>query len=129
MLDTSGIAISTADSQQKVPAIAFGGADYLVVWEDLRSGLGDDIYGARVTPAGAVLDSGGIVISSAADNQWHPAISFGGTNYLVVWEDSRSVPQWDIYGARVASDRVVLDTLWLHRLAGGKRPVVSCPCL
>jgi hypothetical protein len=46
-----------------------------VVWQDQRSGS-DDIYGARVTPAGAVLDTAGIAISAAADSQSTPALAW-----------------------------------------------------
>jgi hypothetical protein len=106
--DPSGIPISTAVYQEESPALAFDGTDFLVVWEDYRSGVGWDIYGARVTPDGVVLDSSGIPISQAAVLQWHPALAFDGTNFLVVWEDDRS-DSYDIYGARVTQRGVVLD--------------------
>jgi hypothetical protein len=110
VLDPSGIAISTATMHQAGPSLAFDGTNFLVVWQDGRSG-GDssDIYGARVSSAGAVLDTSGIVISQAANGQWSPAIAFDGTNFLVVWTDSRSGSSWDIYGAWVQPDGTVFD--------------------
>jgi len=112
VLDPSGIAISTAANDQSEPALAFDGADFLVVWTDYRSGSdADDIYGARVTPAGVVLDTSGIAISTAASYQESPAIAFDGTNFHVVWQDTRSSEfEYDIYGARVTPAGVVLDT-------------------
>jgi len=108
LLDTSGIAISTALSDVGYPAVAFDNANYLVVWHDAR-GEGFDIYGARVSMGGVVLDASGIAISTALGDESHPAVTFDGTNCLVVWTDSRSV-SLNIYGARVSAGGTVLDT-------------------
>ncbi|MGQ9708159.1 MAG: hypothetical protein ACUVUR_04720, partial [bacterium] len=108
VLDSAGIAISTAANSQSEPAVGFDGTNYLVVWSDNRSG-GADIYGARVSPSGMVLDTSGIVISAAENNQSSPALAFDGMNFLVVWEDGRSSSS-DIYGARVTPAGVVLDS-------------------
>ena len=124
--------------------MAWNGTDFLVVWEDYRSGSDDDIfaarvsgagtvldpagipistaaniqhdaggglerhrlpggvaglplgppthdiYGARVSGAGSVLDPAGIPISTAANGQHAPAVAWNGTNFLVVWQDARS---------------------------------------
>ncbi len=109
VLDTAGIAISTAANDQKSPSVAFDGTNYLVVWEDTRSGSSSDIYGTRVSPAGTVLDTAGIVISTAANGQYSSSVAFDGTNYLVVWDDQRSGSSSDIYGARVSPAGTVLD--------------------
>ncbi len=110
ILDGGGIAISTAAGDQYMPAIAFDRRTYLVVWEDHRSGRDNyDIYGARVTRAGAVLDADGIPISTAANDQYQPGIAFDGTNYLVAWTDIRSYPQYAVYGTRVSTAGTVLD--------------------
>ena len=108
VLDSSGIPVSTAGGWQQFPAVAFDGTDYLVVWLDDRSGSGCDIYGARVTPAGIVLDAAGIAISTAESFQKYPALAFDGTNYLVTWEDDRG-SDYDIYGCRVTPQGSVLD--------------------
>ena len=96
-------------TDQTYPAIAFDGINYLVVWQDSRNGAYTDMYGARVTPSGALLDSSGIAISMASNHQSLPAIAFDGTNYLVVWQDYRSSSYYDVYAARVTTSGLVLD--------------------
>ena len=62
-----------------------------------------DIYGARVSPDGAVLDPAGIAICTAANDQRYPSVVWNGSHFLVVWVDLRR-GYFDIYGARVNSD-------------------------
>jgi hypothetical protein len=109
VLDPGGIAISTSTNHQRVPAVAFDGTNYLIAWMDYRNGSSSDIYGARVSAGGSVLDPGGIAISTSTNYQRVPAVAFDGTNYLVVWEDYHSASSWDIYGARVSVGGEVLD--------------------
>ncbi|MEO0068994.1 MAG: T9SS type A sorting domain-containing protein [candidate division WOR-3 bacterium] len=109
VLDPDGIAIATGEYDQYVPSIAFDGTNYLVAWSDYRNGYESDIYGARVTPAGVVLDTSGIAVSTAPNGQYAPAIGFDGTNYLIVWSDYRSGEWGDIYGARVTTAGSVLE--------------------
>jgi len=73
-----------ADGHQFAPAVAFDGTNYLVAWQDGR-GTYYDVYGARVSPAGAVLDPAGIAFSTAEREQLAPALAFDGTNYFVTW--------------------------------------------
>ncbi|MFT3775395.1 MAG: MYXO-CTERM sorting domain-containing protein [Minicystis sp.] len=107
---SSSFPLSTAASDQRDPAVAFDGTGYLVVWQDSRNGF-YDIYGARVSKAGAVLDANGISISTAANDQKEPAVTFDGSNHFVIWNDGRagaSTP--DVYGARVSTLGFVYDT-------------------
>ncbi|MFZ1946303.1 MAG: hypothetical protein WAW06_02035, partial [bacterium] len=108
VLDPGGIAISTASGAQTYPAVAYDGANFLVVWQDAR-GTDLDVYGARVTPQGEVLDSSGIAISIASGDQKAPAVAWGGAAYLVSWEDARGGTYGDIYAARVSATGTVLD--------------------
>jgi hypothetical protein len=107
VLDPDGIPITTANYQQRFPQVVFGDNNYFVVWQDYRSG-NYDIYGTRVNTDGTVLDPDGIPISTANLDQMYPQVVFGGNNYFVVWQDSRS-GNYDIYGARVSQNGVVLD--------------------
>jgi hypothetical protein len=108
VLNPAGIAVSGAPNNQSRPALVWGGSAFLVVWEDGRSGISSDIFGARVLPTGVVQDPGGINISSAANDQKSPSVAFDGMNFLVVWQDGRSGPT-DIYGNRVSQGGVALN--------------------
>lgn len=110
VLDTSGIAISKAGGRQSLPSVAFDGSNYLVVWMDSRDDT-SDVYGARVSPSGSLLDSFGIPIYAGADWQGIPCVAFDGINYLVVWTDFRNDTLCDIYGTRVSPAGSVLDSL------------------
>jgi hypothetical protein len=108
VLDISGIPISTAANNQQSPAVAHNGTNFLVVWQDSRSGTGySDIYGARVSGAGTVLNTNGILISNAINSQEFPAVAYNGADFVVVWQDYRSGTNYDIYGARVSATGVV----------------------
>jgi len=110
VLDTAGIPISTAEYWQWRPAVAYDGVGFLAVWEDMRGGLTEhDVFGARLTQAGVVLDTSGIAISTARHGQYGPAVSSDGMMWFVVWSDWRSVFS-AIYGSRVAQDGTIIDS-------------------
>lgn len=108
LLDTVPIVIAAGPYRQWFPSVAFDGTNYFVVWQDNRSGVYGDIYGARVTPEGVVLDPGGIPICTAASGQYQPKISFDGQHYCVVWEDWRNGNYTDIYGCYLTPGGQVL---------------------
>jgi len=119
------IPISQAPSHQAFPAAASDGNNTLFVWQDLRNdpGCADpfstldcnwDIYGARVSATGQILEPNGIPIATASNAQVVPAVTFGGGYYLVVWQSTKGVvPEGsdnaNIYAARVTPNGQVLD--------------------
>ena len=111
VVDTTSIAICTDTNKQLSPTVSFDGTNYFIAWQDWRSDTSCDIYGARVSQSGRVLDSMSIAISTAFGKQMTPSVVFGETNYLVVWRDYRSDVYGDIYGARINLDGTLLDTL------------------
>ena len=76
---------------QERPKVCSDGNGWLVIWQDGRpsAGLETDIYAARISPDGTVLDPQGILISSGVDWQRDPVAAFDGQNYMIVWEDER----------------------------------------
>ena len=90
------------------PAVAYnvGDDEFLVVWQDFRSSPSTDIYGRRVSSAGALL-GGEIAVSSATTSEYNPDVAYmaSGNTYLVVWDDWRnlSVSKRDVYAQLVTS--------------------------
>lgn len=93
--------------------VCFDGTNWLVVWEDVRVGGAKSIFGARISQHGVVLDPAGINISNSNMTCRFPEISYDGTNYLAVWQDERTGGK-DIWGTRVNTDGVPLDTAGIH---------------
>lgn len=97
---------ATADEYS--PAIAYDSTDaeFLVVWQDQRSGV-FGIYGQRVEAGGPKTGSNFRISRGPADESG-PAVAFSDTadQYLVVWEDERNAALRgrDILGRRVAAD-------------------------
>jgi predicted transcriptional regulator len=109
--DPGGIPVCVADGTQRAPAAAFDGTNWLVVWHDYRNGSAADIYAARVSQSGAVLDPAGIPVSLASGDQRYPRVVFTGADFMVVWHDYRYGDTADIFAARVTTAGVVLDPL------------------
>jgi hypothetical protein len=108
-LDPAGIRVCAAADLQERPAVAFDGTNFLVVWQDFRNGADYDIYAARVSPQGRVLDPDGFPVICRPGNQARPAVVFAGGNYVVAWMDARQYPVYGVYAARVSTAGKVLD--------------------
>jgi len=109
VLDAKPFVVSGAPDLQERPRIAFGGGVFLVVWQDLRNEKDWDVYAARVTPEGKVLDADGILVAGGAHNQAVPELAWDGKNFQVVWQDFRCGNRYEVYGARVSSAGKVLE--------------------
>lgn len=111
--DQDGFAISTAANYQFSSAVTFYGQNYLVVWEDHRSGTRNgQIYATRVTTASATLDTDGVAMSTAPNNQSDPAVAYDGNMVLIVWHDFRNsgnLGGGDVFGARWSPSSGLVD--------------------
>lgn len=133
VLDGSGIAVTNGKRGWITPTVASDGRGFLVVWAYGRNGLNRDIFAARVSKDGKVLDDSPIVVSDARKTKAEPTVVWTGRHYLAAWEDYRNSPSHagslgegeldangDIYGTRISSAGKVLDPKGF-RLAGGRR--------
>ena len=109
VLNDKPIVISAAKDDQERPKVAFGSGVFLVVWSDLRNEKDYDVYAARVTPDGKVLDPDGILISGGTYNQMRPALAFDGENFLVAWEALQANNKYQVFCTRVSANGKVLD--------------------
>jgi hypothetical protein len=107
--------------EEEDPVVGWNGTNYLVVWQSSRKDPSNyDVYGARVSPEGKVLDPHGFAISTAPSNQIFLDLAWGKGEYLAVWQDLRSHQRWEIYGARFRPDGTILDSEGIP-VAVGKR--------
>lgn len=135
MVDSSGapegqlITLSNAADDQERPRAAFGAGVFFVVWQDLRNGRDYDLYGARVSTAGVVLDPQGIAIAAGEKNQANPAVAFDGTHFVVVYEDRQS-GRYEVHSKRVSSDGQLVDSAPLvvarHDSRHRFEPAIAC---
>lgn len=103
IVDPAGVPVSSASSDQLDPALTYnsGSSQFFSTWSDARSSaLSPDVYGARISAAGSVLDASGVLLGKSANQQEAPAIASCGGKYLSAWTDTRSSFEApDIYGA------------------------------
>ena len=111
IIDEEGIEICTASNDQMFPSVASDGENFLVVWQDKRSGKRWDIYGTIVTNDGQVLSPFPIATGKLTYDQVSPNLAFDGENYLVVWQGKKNAKLWNIYFAWVSKDGKVLDEI------------------
>jgi len=109
VLDGKPIEVSAANGAQMRPMVTSDGKDWLVVWHDLRNGKDWDLYAARVSGDGKVLDKDGVLLVGGEHNQCFAGVVFGSAGYYVAWLDMRHWPEYRVYGSRVSRDAKALD--------------------
>ncbi|MEZ4309823.1 MAG: hypothetical protein R3F14_17435 [Polyangiaceae bacterium] len=93
--------ICTATNAQQSPSVSFDGTDFIVSWQDLRSGSDRDVYAARVTTAAQVLDPGGFLVSGALNEDEETVGSAAiGSQVIVVYRRNDKTPGVQSYRAR-----------------------------
>ncbi|MGA1868622.1 MAG: hypothetical protein ACMUJM_08730 [bacterium] len=106
------ILICTAPGDQINPVIEWNGINYFIVWQDKRNGNSFDLFGARVSKMGILLDgpatASGKVISIAIGDQINPQVKWNKKDaYFIVWEDYRS-GEPDVFGIRISIENQII---------------------
>lgn len=109
VLDSSPVLITADSVNQFEPTVSFDGSNYLIAWQDERDEELDwEIYAARVSPAGVVLDPGGFSVTTGLEHeQFCPVATFDGTSHIVAWLDENNE---GMFAARITPTGVVLDS-------------------
>ncbi|NVM03021.1 MAG: hypothetical protein HWN67_11830, partial [Candidatus Helarchaeota archaeon] len=103
--DQDGVPICTDNDDQYDPRICSDGAGgAIITWRDWR-GVSSDVYVQRIAANGTVMWTGnGTPICTEFNSQTAPEIcSDGEGGAIIVWDDSRSATNWDIYAQRINS--------------------------
>ncbi len=100
----NGIGVCTQAAAQHGPKLtsdASGGA--IITWYDDRAG-NYDIYAQRVTSIGGLVGiANGVAVCTSATDQMNPDIcSDGAGGAIIVWQDSRSTTDIDIWVQRMS---------------------------
>lgn len=106
LISCDGSGNSITGDQRNARVCAFG-SSCMAIWEDMRIDSNTDIYGTRLTAAGAVVDRNGFAVSTANGVQETPAIAYNGNRILTTWRDHTTRL---VKGARISTNGVVLDT-------------------
>jgi hypothetical protein len=111
-----GRPVCQAPNSQYCPAIAScSPGEAIIVWQDYRSGIDNNIYAQHVTSSGGLATNwpeDGRSISSAVNGQFLPRVTpdaSGGA--FIAWHDSRNGSSNDIYVQQVSGSGN-LDALW-----------------
>ena len=110
--------VTPVPGYQTEPAITFDGTNYLAVWDQMQwPGQAPGVRAARVSQAGAVLDTNGFAVFTpgdlsslpAAAQAGHPKVAFDGTNFLVVYERWRQNLVIQLFATRISQAGTLLD--------------------
>jgi len=105
-----GVTICTVFNGQTNPQICsdgLGGA--IIIWEDNRNGVLNDIYAQLIDSNGVVQwTPDGVAICTVSTIKYYPQLCDNGAGgAIITWQDNRSVLNYDIYAQQIDSNGVV----------------------
>ncbi|QSQ27459.1 hypothetical protein JY651_22220 [Pyxidicoccus parkwayensis] len=123
------VTLSTSVNSQTAPSVAAGPNGYFVVWKDSRSHAGQlsDLYGARLGPAGEVLNASGITIATTVRDDVAPVVTWNGTDWLVAWVERGGTGSVQLRARRVSATGQWVDLvpLTLGSASSGSEPAAA----
>ena len=105
--DSGALKITNHKASQERPRIASYNNHFLIVWQDFRNGKDWDIYGARISQNGKLLDPDGFLIAGGKGNQAMASITNAGNGYMIVWQDFSRPPYYQLNAALVTNEGVI----------------------
>jgi len=131
-LDPDGFLVAGGKHNQALPNVAWDGKNFLVVWQDARSGDRYEVYGARVSAEGKVLDGEGVVLATEKSpvSRFGPVVARAPDegNCLLFWLGSHhNFVRRSLAGVQFVKDGKAVDlptyaTPPLSEAAGRKAP-------
>lgn len=109
VLDPAGFPICTAPFFQGGARVASSTEGSLVAWTDFRNNQWNQLFAARVSRQGVVLDPNGFAIGQGFAQRRASEVSFGEDAFLVAWTEQLGGFDTTLRGARVALDGGVLE--------------------
>ena len=105
-LDEQPLRVCTHPGSQAQPRVVFSNGLFYLVWQDLRNGRDWDVYGARIDPAGTLLDAEAVAVATGEGNQAAPVLAASDEGALVVWQHSGPDGFYELHGATLSGDGV-----------------------
>ena len=124
-IDPTGVALDTVDitgpSNAASPDIAFDGTNYFVARFDDPDAASPGVYGARIDQSGVILDTT-MFISYTPAGLARPSIVYDGTYYVTAWNYWLQGSPGDIYGAKLNTSGLVIDSFAVSLQQGDQGP-------
>ncbi len=122
LLDAQPRLLSTALRAQSNPSVCSNGTEFLLVWQELCTGTGHDIYGIRIDSTGIRLQPRPFLIFSDSGDQRNHSSACGTSTYFASWNNGRK--HIGVSGAIVSQSGSTADTI-LHISDYGHAPSVT----
>lgn len=120
--DGRGFLVSSTASIQLEPGLACASSDCLVAWSDSRN-ASTDVYGVRISSAGARVDATDVALNSQAAGASEVSLAWNGATYLMVWHDVG--PTQNVLAARISATLGVTDPMGVTVATGVRASGIS----